>query len=235
MPRTKQQIADYQRAYRAKNAEAIAKQRKLYRQTNAEVVRSQKLAYSQANRDEILKRKKQYYEKNREQILERQKANRLATLDEKRAAARDRYHRTKAGKIEMLRAESRKRQPQNNELKKARNKERRKSDPMFLLIERIRNRTALAIKERGWRKTTNTTAMLGCSKEEFLRHIESQFLPGMNWSNREKWHIDHIVPLASAQTVSDLERLAHFSNLRPLWAWQNLQKGSKHERKPCRN
>jgi hypothetical protein len=49
----------------------------------------------------------------------------------------------------------------------------------------------------------------------------------MNWENRDQWHVDHIVPLATAKNEQDVIALNHFSNLRPLWAKENLQKGSK--------
>ena len=49
----------------------------------------------------------------------------------------------------------------------------------------------------------------------------------MNWDNRSEWHIDHIVPLSSANTEEELIRLCHYTNLQPLWAEDNLKKGGK--------
>jgi hypothetical protein len=66
-----------------------------------------------------------------------------------------------------------------------------------------------------------------CSFEEFFIHIESQFIDGMSWENRSLWHIDHIIPLATAKTEEEILRLNHYTNLRPLWALDNLKKGSK--------
>mgnify|MGYP002132731409 FL=1 len=50
----------------------------------------------------------------------------------------------------------------------------------------------------------------------------------MTWDNYGDWHIDHIIPLNSAQTEEDLYKLCHYSNLQPLWALDNLKKGSKY-------
>jgi len=36
-----------------------------------------------------------------------------------------------------------------------------------------------------------------------------------------------IIPLATAQCENDVIRLNHYSNLQPLWAHDNLSKGSK--------
>ena len=45
---------------------------------------------------------------------------------------------------------------------------------------------------------------------------------------RKGWHIDHIIPLASAGSdLEKMEKLCHYSNLQPLWWWENLQKGDK--------
>ena len=42
------------------------------------------------------------------------------------------------------------------------------------------------------------------------------------------WHIDHKIPLASANGVIDeLAKLCHYTNLQPLWASDNLRKYSK--------
>ena len=51
----------------------------------------------------------------------------------------------------------------------------------------------------------------------------------MTWENRSDWHIDHIIPIASAITEEDVIRLNHYTNLRPLWAKDNLAKGAKME------
>ena len=69
--------------------------------------------------------------------------------------------------------------------------------------------------------------MLGCDWGFFARHIELQFLPGMTWSNRNLWHIDHIIPLSTAKSEQDVIALNHVSNLRPLWADKNREKSDK--------
>ena len=49
----------------------------------------------------------------------------------------------------------------------------------------------------------------------------------MSWENRHEWHIDHIMPMASAVTQEDAERLQHYTNLRPAWANDNLRDNAK--------
>jgi hypothetical protein len=49
----------------------------------------------------------------------------------------------------------------------------------------------------------------------------------MSWGNRNEWHIDHIVPLSVAETEAELIKLGHYSNLRPLFAKDNLAKSDQ--------
>ncbi len=110
---------------------------------------------------------------------------------------------------------------------RARNKVRTKNDPFYCMKRRLRNRLYYALLNKNWKKNTRFTKYIGCSREELLKHIESQFLPGMSWDNQSTWHIDHIIPLSSAKTLDEMEKLCHYSNLRPLWAKDNIIKGSK--------
>lgn len=114
-----------------------------------------------------------------------------------------------------------------NETKRKRRLERRKADPLFALKTSVRSAVTKAFKNKGYSKTSQAGTILGCDWNQLKHHIESQFTNGMNWDNRHKWHIDHIIPLASAQSKEDVERLNHYSNLRPLWSIDNLKKGAK--------
>lgn len=79
-------------------------------------------------------------------------------------------------------------------------------------------------ERHNYKKTTKIYQTLGCTQQELLLHLEKQFLKGMTWDNRKLWHIDHIIPMDSAKTIDDNYRLNHFSNLRPMWAKDNLSK-----------
>ena len=68
--------------------------------------------------------------------------------------------------------------------------------------------------------------MLGCDFADLKHHLESQFTEGMTWDNRNLWHIDHIIPLASAKSAEEVVKLSHYTNLQPLWAKDNMRKGA---------
>ena len=59
-------------------------------------------------------------------------------------------------------------------------------------------------------------------------YIEQKFTEGMCWNLVGKEiHIDHIIPLSSANTEEDIYKLCHYTNLQPLWAKDNLSKSNK--------
>jgi hypothetical protein len=104
---------------------------------------------------------------------------------------------------------------------------KRQLDPTFRLKLDFRCSIGLSFRNSGYTKKSKCYQILGCSFPDLKQHLEKLFLEGMSWENRSEWHIDHIIPLASASTYDDVVRLNHYTNLRPLWAEDNLKKGSK--------
>lgn len=101
------------------------------------------------------------------------------------------------------------------------------TDPLYKLKARYRKRVWEAYRSNGYTKRSKTFDLLGCSHDVFVKHIASQFTEGMTWENYGQWHVDHIIPFASAKNEEDVARLCHYLNLQPLWASDNLQKGAK--------
>jgi transcription termination factor Rho len=62
-------------------------------------------------------------------------------------------------------------------------------------------------------------------------YLESKFEHGMSWDNYGEWHIDHIVPISifNLENPEELQKACHYTNLQPLWAEDNLRKGSYYE------
>jgi hypothetical protein len=112
-------------------------------------------------------------------------------------------------------------------------KEKLATDPAFYLHHKMRSAISAFLCKRRLSKEDNksTLEILGYTKAHLAWHIERQFTPEMGWHNRNRWHIDHIVPLAKfkCQSVNDPEFKAAWalSNLRPIWAEENLRKGAK--------
>jgi hypothetical protein len=114
-----------------------------------------------------------------------------------------------------------------NKLNRASTAKRRATDPLYAMTHRLRARGASAFKNASYTKTTKTAKTIGASFEVVQSHITSLFTKGMTWQNRSLWHLDHIIPLASANNKEELEALCHYTNLQPLWAMDNLRKSDK--------
>lgn len=112
------------------------------------------------------------------------------------------------------------------EYKRKYEQQRKKQDPIYKLIQNYKNRIYKAARGMGG-KSQSTIQLLGCTVEEFRIYIEAKFHSGMTWNNQGKWHIDHIIPLSSAETLEEIEKLFHYTNCQPLWAKDNLSKSDK--------
>jgi hypothetical protein len=106
-------------------------------------------------------------------------------------------------------------------------KRRRNESPQYKLIDTIRTRVSNYLKRNNYSKNGRTFEIIGISPENLKEHISNQFKEGMSWENHGEWHIDHIMPLSSAKSESELYNLFHYSNLQPLWASENMSKGNK--------
>jgi len=71
--------------------------------------------------------------------------------------------------------------------------------------------------------------LLGCSLQEYRSYLQLLFVNGMSWDNYGKWHIDHIIPCSFFDLLSDtqIRECFNYTNTRPMWAKENLMKGSK--------
>lgn len=106
---------------------------------------------------------------------------------------------------------------------------RKRADPIHNVAQRVRRRLHHGL--RNGRESMTTQEMLGYTFRELKQHLERQFLKGMTWSNMGEWHIDHIIPLCafkySGPSDMDFKRAWCLTNLRPLWATDNLAKNDK--------
>ena len=102
------------------------------------------------------------------------------------------------------------------------------TDPLYKLTRGIRSLILGSFKNQFTIKSKKTIEILGCSFEEFKLHLESKFDDKMNWENQGSyWHMDHIIPISSAETEEDVYRLNHYTNFQPLYWEDNLRKGNK--------
>lgn len=130
--------------------------------------------------------------------------------------------RRSLGKIKPITPEKRKEY-------KARAYQKMKSDPYKKMIALARGRMRCFVKCDA--KKFVIKDMILFESDQFIKHIESNFSDGMNWSNygRTGWHIDHIKPI-SKFNLDDLKECREcwsLDNLQPLWWHENLTKSNK--------
>lgn len=96
------------------------------------------------------------------------------------------------------------------------------------ITESVRRRIKKYLTIKNISKNNKTFDIVGCSPQDLMLHLENQFKVGMSWNNYGLygWHIDHKIPLSSANTKEKLFKLCHYTNLQPLWSIDNLRKGS---------
>lgn len=231
--------------YAEKRAE-ILEQSKVYRDKNKEAIVARRKAYYLDNKEAVLAANRKWYEANREYAAEMSRKWRSENSERAAAMDRARYLANRAkgiadGTISPRKPanpekckETKKRYREANidryrKYHREYAKDRRASDPCFALAYALRIRIAVALRKKG--KHGSAVRDLGCSIGELKAYLESQFLPGMSWSNRglRGWHIDHIRPLASFD-LTDPEQFraaCHYTNLQPMWAVDNMKKGAK--------
>lgn len=103
------------------------------------------------------------------------------------------------------------------------------SEPKRRLDRRMKAAISQALNGR--KAGRSWEALVGYGVDELAEHIEKQFLPGMTWDNIGRWHIDHIVPKVAFDYEDDssdeFRACWSLTNLRPLWAADNISKGGK--------
>jgi hypothetical protein len=104
---------------------------------------------------------------------------------------------------------------------------KRKADPAKAMHARISRLHRHALAMVGAIKTSPTFEQLGYTVEDFVAHIERQFVKGMGWHNMKDWQLDHIVPVSEAKNEADVVALNQLSNLRPMWAKANNAKKAR--------
>lgn len=234
----KEKAREYDRQYRARNAEEIkakeaerrarpgAREKEKEYRARPEVREKRK---ERGARPEVREKNKeyqrQYYALNAESIAAKQAERRARP--EVREKVKEYYARP--GVREERKEYNRQYYARNSEKLVAQSVEygrrRLATDPQFRFTKLLRDRLNKALKNKS--KKGSAVKLLGCSTEFARDHIAKQFKPGMTWENHGKWHVDHIVPLCSFG-LEDPEQLAiacHYTNLQPLWALDNLRKG----------
>lgn len=230
--KNKEERKAYTKKYREEHKEETKEYNKKYREEHFEELKI---------RDKL--RHKLWYEKNKEKKIEKDKLYYQNHKEERKAYSK---------KYELKNKDKRKkRYEENKEYMLARHKKYRDCNKEILYAKNkiYREEHKEQIKEQKRKKYIEQRAdnvlikwflkskirfifeekeqILGLSKEDFIKFIESKWKEGMSWDNHGSWHIDHIRPCASfdLSKIEDIKICFHYTNAQPLWAHENMRKG----------
>lgn len=165
--------------------------------------------YALKNRKKQVNYMKEYYKKNKDKLSQKSKIYRDNHKEEKRLQDK-RYreeHRKELNKKQL---------------------ERKKNDPIYKLKCNLRGMIKNSFRRRGFKKKQKGEEIYGCSVNELIEHLintyEDNYSEKWNWEYLKDVHVDHIIPLSSANTEEDVIKLCHYTNLQLLKAKDNLSK-----------
>lgn len=175
--------------------------------------------------------RRNHYENNKEKVRA-QNAEWHAANKQKRNADMRAAYRANPGAHSARVDAAKKRRPEHYREANKLNARRRRLERIDVrLRSRVSSQFRYCLSTGKGGRTTQS--LLGYSIDELRSHLERQFSRGMGWHNMGGWHIDHIVPLASFKITGaddpELKRAWALTNLRPLWAKDNIRKRASNE------
>ena len=198
----------YQRALQSKGEAAYRARTKAYYDKNQDAIRAKSRAWNAENKDRKAAAQKKHYELNRKAYIDR-------------VAKWAKENRERRSEICLAYIDRIKRERPNE----------------YATTETARKMIARVLASTGRKKRGRTFEILGYNRHDLERHNEERFEPGMSWENHGEWHIDHIVPVSELVRcgVKDPAKINALSNLRPLWAAENMAKRDRFELAPPEN
>lgn len=219
---------EHTRKYREKNKKKCDAALKKWREENKDKVRESSRQWYRANIDKCNAYAREYRKKNPE--IYRKNAKRwVENNPERYKKNQELWIKNNRDKTNQYSARYCENYPERRKATKQKSSAKINTTAHGNLNNRMRANIQSALKGnkngRGWE------SLVGYTCADLKKHIEGQFKDGMDWSNRDKWHIDHIVPISAFNFTKpeheDFKRCWALENLRPLWAGDNMSKGAK--------
>ena len=188
-----------------------------FRQPCRECRRKQYREYLAKNREKNRLASKHYYETHKKEHMEYNREYRKKHPD--RTAECQKYYQTHKDEI----------RERNRPYNRAYMKRRKAEDPVYALSMRVHTNLHDAFRRRGHIKDAKCAELTGLCSSDLTAHLLETFRNnyGREWDGVEAVHIDHIIPLATAESIDDVKRLCHYTNLQLLTAKDNQHKHDK--------
>lgn len=187
---------------------------KKYYEKHAEKLKAYSKSFRDDNKEYYNEYNKKYKSENKEYISEYNKTYNILNSDTRKQYKKD-YHKAN--------------RPKEREYARVHNKERRENDQFYKLKIQMRHLIYHSLERKGYSKNSHTYEIIGTDYKTFYQHLIDTFKNnyGYDWDGKEDVHIDHIIPLATAETEQDVIRLCNYKNLQLLKAKDNLDKSDK--------
>jgi hypothetical protein len=220
-----------EKEYYIKNKDRILQYSKERYQRDKEKFRQQAKEYrekiksgSEERKEQIRKAQRENYKNNKEKIREYQNKWYDTHKEEYRQKHSEYYFKNK----DKVKAYREKNKEHIREITRE-NQKRKMQSEIYRFSQRVRGCLNKSFKRQNIKKSKHSEELLGCTVGFFQDYLKQTFFDnyGYEYDGIEKVHIDHIIPLATAKTVEEVEKLCHYTNLQLLRAEDNLKKGSK--------
>jgi hypothetical protein len=218
-----------------KNRDARIERKKQYYLENKDVENAKSRGYYLKHREEILAWHKEYRE--RPEVARRAKIfNRkyyLEHIDDFRENNR-RWRKENRDRKNKREREYRRNKPDVAHAWDKRYRDKVKEEPSWVINGRMSSGIRASLV--GGKDGRSWESLVGYTKNDLKKHLEKQFVDGMNWERfmNGEIHIDHIIPKSAFNFITyddlDFRRCWALDNLQPLWAKDNLSKHAKLEK-----
>lgn len=186
-------------------------------------------SYYASHREQYKEKRAKYYSEHKEQYAERGRKY----FEEHKEELYESRHEAYLRNPYIYRKYANEWRRKNKDKVAEYTRNRRKTDKIFKLKTQIRKDIQMSFKRCGYSKSKNTESIVGCDINHLITHLE------LTWERRygreytgEPCHIDHIVPLATADTYEEVVKLCHYMNLQLLTPEDNLSKSDKLQNRP---
>lgn len=171
--------------------------------------------WKEKNKEHIKEYNKNYFQEHKEEIL----TDRKEYMYNYRQTSKYKKHKKEYAN-------------QNKEKVNEQRKERYANDMVFKLKHNVRVKISRGFKLKNKEKSKHAEELTECSLDYLVKYLLQTYKNnyGCEWDGKEKVHIDHIIPLATAKTEDDIIKLCHYTNLQLLRAKDNLKKWCLIER-----
>lgn len=165
--------------------------------------------YAVQNRNKRLEYNKTYEKNNKDNIRKKKSEYYVKNQDRLRTYMienKEYFNRKQVQRIKLLRA----------------------TCPTFKFLSNIRSNIYHSLRKGGYTKKSKTYQLLGADFATVKEHLVNSAVVNYGFYDPERvYHIDHIIPCASATTEKELLKLQHYTNLQYLYPKDNIVKADK--------